>query len=113
MRLGETKITRLAKLELAGAAMRLALARVAGAQLDPNLTPPEFKCETSVSKADGKYIKALGKCEIKCQKGFADGLNPAEDCYTPYGGTMAACHADPLKGADAKFRTAIAKGCDP
>jgi hypothetical protein len=106
-------ITHDVKRGLIGAAMGLALARLAAAQLDPNLTPPEFKCEASVNKADGKYLRSLAKCTLECQRGFTKSLNPVYDCYAPYGGAMAACHGDPIKGADAKFRLAIAKRCDP
>lgn len=97
---------------LIGAAIGLALARVATAQLDPNLTPPEFKCQASVDKAGGKYMKALAKCEISCIHGFYRGGTPSSDCFPPYGGATAICVTDALKGADAKFRAAIAKGCD-
>jgi hypothetical protein len=96
-----------------GAAIVLALARVSFAQLDPNLTPPEFKCQASVNKRDGKYFRALAKCELKCQQGFAGGLNPVTDCYPPYAGAMTVCVDDPVKGANVKFRAAIAKACDP
>ncbi len=95
------------------AVLALLLARAASAQLDPNLTPPEFKCETSVAKADAKALRSLGKCELKCQKGFATGLNPVTDCFAPYAGAMDVCLNDSAKGADTKLRAAIAKACDP
>ena len=98
---------------LIAVALTLGLAPAAVAQLDPNLTPPEFKCETAVAKADAKYFKALAKCELKCQKAFAAGLEPATDCYAPYAGAMATCVGDPVNGASAKVRAAVAKACDP
>jgi hypothetical protein len=91
----------------------------ATAQLNPGLTPAEFKCEQGVSKSGGKYVQAVTKCATKCQQGFYknDLVNfpgGVADCYAPYGGAALACvTTTPLKSADAKFAAAIKKACDP
>ena len=95
---------------LAGIAS-LAFASVASAQL----TSADAKCETSVSKASSKFVGAKTKCASKCISNAAKGLNPATDCYAPYGGTTAQCVDDTvlnLKGAEDKFGASIAKACD-
>jgi hypothetical protein len=95
---------------LLAAAVSFALTSVASAQL---LTDAEFKCQGKVSKAGSKFVGSKAKCAIKCIGNAGKSLNPYSDCYAPYAGTMLACVADPLKGAEAKFALAIKKSCDP
>jgi hypothetical protein len=114
-----------AKGALLGGLIAVAFGGVATAQLNPNLTAAELKCEAATSKSGGKYVGALSKCATKCQQGFFKGdlvnyPGGASDCYDPpYGGATARCangDGDPLlipKSADAKFRTAMRKACDP
>ena len=94
------------------AAVSIALGGIASAQA---LTDAEFKCQTSVSKAGSKFVGSKAKCAMKCLAGArkVPPLNPASDCFAPYGGTTLFCIADALKGAEGKFATAIRKACDP
>ena len=93
---------------LAGVAT-FALGSVASAQL----TDAEFKCQTSVSKAGGKFVGSKAKCAGKCITNAGKAIEPYADCFAPYGGATLTCIADPLKGAEAKFAAAIRKACDP
>jgi hypothetical protein len=111
-------MAKFAKGALLGAVIAVAFGGVANAQLDPNLTAAELKCEAAVSKSGGKYVGSVSKCATKCQQGFFKGdlvnyPGGASDCYDPpYGGATATCVGDSLKGADVKFRLAIRKACD-
>jgi hypothetical protein len=97
----------------------LAMTGVATAQLSPDITAGEFKCQQSNNKAGGKFVASLGKCATKCQQGFFKGdvvnyPGGTSDCYAPYGGLTSTCVDDPilLKGANNKFSAAIKKKCD-
>jgi hypothetical protein len=97
----------------------LAMTGVAMAQLSPDISAGEFKCQQSNNKAGGKFVAGLSKCATKCQQGFFKGdvvnyPGGTGDCYAPYGGLAATCVDDPilLKGANNKFGAAIKKKCD-
>ena len=85
----------------------------AGAIHDPDITPLEFKCQTSQSKAGVKFVGCKQKCVAKCIAGArkVPPLNPEADCFPPYGGATLTCIADPLKGCEAKGIAAINKAC--
>jgi len=99
----------MARFVLLAGLVNLTLGSVASAQL----TDAEFKCQTSVSKAGSKFVGSKAKCAIKCIANARKGLNPFMDCFAPYGGATLACIADPVKGAEVKFETAIRRACDP
>ncbi len=75
------------------------------------LTKDESKCQTGSASAIAKFVAAKQKCITKCEAGARKGSNPATDCNPPYAGTTATCIQDPIKGAEAKAKAAIAKAC--
>jgi hypothetical protein len=94
------------------ATVSLALGGIASAS--GSLTPAEFKCQKSVSKAGSKFVGSKSKCASKCITNAGKSLNPYSDCFAPYGGATALCINDVSlhKGAEPKFSDAIRKACD-
>lgn len=94
-------------------AASLALAPTAQAVHDPDISALEYKCQTSASKANVKFVKAKAKCVDKCIQGArkVPPVEPEANCFPPYGGTAATCIQDTLKGAEAKAIAAVDKAC--
>jgi hypothetical protein len=89
-----------------------ALVAVSAMPAEAQLTKEEFSCESKTSGALAKFAGAKQKCITKCEQGARKGANPFGDCDSPgYGGGTATCILDAAKGAEAKAKAAIAKGC--
>ena len=89
-----------------------ALVAVSAMPARAQLTKEEFSCESKTSGALAKFAGAKQKCITKCEQGARKGMNPVSDCAGPgYGGGTATCILDAAKGAEAKARVAIVKGC--
>ena len=89
-----------------------ALVAVSAMPVGAQLTKDEFSCQSKTSGALGKFVEAKQKCITKCEQGARKGTNPFSDCDGPaYGGATATCILDAAKGAEAKARAAIVKGC--
>src|SRR5262249_15642191 len=80
-------------------------------------TPPanklQLKCQTSVSKALVKFVQRKAKCAQKCLAKARKTSGPYQGCEPPdfTDPKTNACIFDPEKGAEAKARTTISKGC--
>jgi hypothetical protein len=89
-----------------------ALVAVSAMPAAAQLTKDEFSCQSKTSGALAKFAGAKQKCITKCEQGARKGTNPFGDCDGPaYGGATATCILDAAKGAEAKARAAIVKGC--
>jgi len=77
---------------------------------DPN--KDEAKCEAGAGKTLAKFVGSKGKCITKCIGTARKTMGPYGGCFAPYADpTTNLCITDPLKGAEAKARAGIAKGC--
>jgi hypothetical protein len=79
----------------------------------PPANKDQLKCQTAVANSLAKFAKSKAKCAQKC-------LNTARKTSGPYTGCKPpdytdpetnACIFDPQKGAEAKARAKIGKGC--
>jgi hypothetical protein len=80
----------------------------------PGVTKDEVKCESGAGKALSKFVGSKSKCVQKCLAAQRKAVTPDYSVCQPLAYTDPAtntCIFDPLKGAEAKARAAIVKGC--
>jgi hypothetical protein len=80
----------------------------------PGVTKDEVKCESGAGKALTKFVGSKSKCAQKCLAAQRKADTPDYSVCQPPGYTDPAtntCIFDGLKGAEAKARAAIVKGC--
>lgn len=76
------------------------------------VTKDEVKCESGAGKSLSKFVGAKSKCVQKCLATQRKTSGPYAGCFAPYTDpTVMACISDPAKGAEAKARASIVKGC--
>jgi hypothetical protein len=84
---------------------------IAGASTANAQTAAQFKCQAATSKTGQKFIGGKAKCILKGEAGARKGLNPFSDAEPPYGGGVATCIQDPVRGVQAKTIAALVKAC--
>jgi hypothetical protein len=83
----------------------------------PGQTKDELKCESTVGKTLSKFVCSKSKCVSKCFVTARKAGGPFTGCFanppgSPYGdATTNTCITDSVKGAEAKARAGIVKGC--
>jgi hypothetical protein len=78
------------------------------------VTKDELKCESGVGKSLSKFVSSKSKCVSKCFKAQRklEPPGPFTPCFAPYTDpATVTCITDSLKGAEAKARASIVKGC--
>jgi hypothetical protein len=82
------------------------------AHAQAGVTTSEFKCESGTGKALAKFTGAKSKCVSKCLASKRKTMGPYTGCFAPFADVATFnCVMDPAKGAEAKARAAIVKGC--
>src|SRR5262245_21746772 len=82
----------------------------------PGQTKDELKCESTVGKTLSKFVGSKSKCVSKCFVTARKAGGPFTGCFATPGqpypdATTNTCITDPVKGAEAKARAGIVKGC--
>jgi len=77
------------------------------------VTKDELKCESGTGKTLAKFVSSKSKCVSKCFGTARKTSGPYTGCFgSPYSDpTTNTCITDPVKGAEAKARAGIVKGC--
>lgn len=104
---------RLKYVALAAAATAALCMAASPSMAQSGVTKDELKCESGAGKTLSKFVGSKGKCVSKCLATQRKATTPAyAGCFAPYADTATqACINDPVKGAEAKARAGIVKGC--
>jgi hypothetical protein len=77
------------------------------------VTKDEVKCESGAGKTLAKFVGSKSKCATKCFAAARKTSGPYTGCFGPAYADPATntCIKDSVKGAEAKARASIVKGC--